>query len=69
MSWIAFAGTCTTGKVAAKLGRDYVMIDLKPEYLDMGECRVNEGETGISVKEQRQGQMALFEEKPNATDR
>lgn len=61
MSWIAFAGTCTTGKVAAKLDRDYVMIDLKPEYLDMGECRVNEGETGISVKEQRQGQMALFE--------
>ncbi len=36
------------------------MIDLKPEYLDMGESRINEGETGISVKEQQSGQMPLF---------
>ena len=62
-SWIAFAGSCTTGKVAARLRRDYVMIDLKPEYLDMGERRVSEGETGISTKEQQAGQMALFKGK------
>ncbi len=60
LSWIAFAGSCTTGKVAAKLRRDYVMIDLKPEYIKMGEKRVVEGETGLSVKEQKSGQMALF---------
>jgi len=60
LSWIAFAGSCTTGKVAAKLRRDYVMIDLKPEYIEMGKKRVSEGETGISTKEQRQGQQALF---------
>ena len=60
VSWTAFAGSCTTGKEAAKLRRDYVMIDLKPEYIDMGEKRVLEGETGVTVKEQRQGQGALF---------
>ena len=58
--WIAFAGSCTTGKVAAKLHRDYVMIDLKPEYIEMGEKRVMEGETGIKVSEQKAGQLALF---------
>ena len=56
----AFAGSCTTGKVAAKLRRDYIMIDLKPEYIEMGEKRVMEGETGILIKEQKAGQMALF---------
>jgi len=55
-----FAGSCTTGKVAAKLRRDYVMIDLKPEYIEMGEKRVAEGETGVSVREQNKGQLALF---------
>ena len=60
VSWTAFAGSCTTGKVAAKLRRDYVMIDLKPEYIEMGEKRVLEGEIGLSVKEQDKGQQALF---------
>ena len=60
LSWTAFAGSCTTGKVAAKLRRDYVMIDLKPEYIEMGEKRVAEGETGIKVKEQNWGQKSLF---------
>ena len=55
-----FAGSCTIGKVAAKLRRDYMMIDLKPEYIEMGEKRVMEGETGLKVKEQKAGQMALF---------
>jgi len=36
------------------------MIDLKPEYIEMGERRVSEGETGIPVKEQKQGQRSLF---------
>jgi len=36
------------------------MIDLKPEYIEMGEKRVLEGEIGLSVKEQDKGQQALF---------
>lgn len=31
----------------------------------MGEKRIAEGETGIPVNEQRQGQMALFEKGEN----
>jgi len=36
------------------------MIDLKPEYIDMGEKRVLEGEIGLSVKEQKKGQIPMF---------
>jgi len=36
------------------------MIDLKPEYIEMGEKRVTEGETGLPPKEQDTGQMGLF---------
>jgi len=42
------------------LRRDYIIIDLKEEYCGMARKRVNEGETGVPVKEQRAGQMALF---------
>tara|TARA_Y100000034_G_scaffold46117_1_gene56694 strand:+ start:7764 stop:8066 length:303 start_codon:yes stop_codon:yes gene_type:complete len=31
-----FAGSCTTAAVARQEGRRSVMIDLKPEYLDLG---------------------------------
>jgi hypothetical protein len=33
---------------------------LKPEYIEMAEKRAKQGETGISVKEQKQGQQPLF---------
>lgn len=45
------------------------MIDLKPEYLDMGERRISEGETGISTKEQQAGQMALKFERTDPNER
>jgi hypothetical protein len=32
------------------------------EYIKMAEKRAKQGETGISVKEQQAGQMALFKE-------
>lgn len=35
-----FAGSCTTGAVAKKLGRSYVMIDPNPDYCVMGEKRI-----------------------------
>ena len=62
LSWICFAGSGTVGKVAAQLDRDYIMIELKPEYIEMAKRRIKEGETGISVLEQKAGQMGLFDE-------
>jgi site-specific DNA-methyltransferase (adenine-specific) len=56
-----FAGSCTTGQVAAYLKRDYIMIELNPDYIEMGERRIAQGETSIPVAEQKAGQMALFE--------
>lgn len=57
-SWIAFCGSGTTLQVAARLRRDWIGIEIKPEYIKMAEKRARHGETGISPKEV--GQMALF---------
>ena len=54
-------GSGTVGKVAAQNGRNWLGIELKQEYIEMAKRRINEGETGISVREQLQGQAALFE--------
>lgn len=35
-----FAGSCTTGLVAAELGRSAIMIDIKDDYLKMGQERL-----------------------------
>jgi hypothetical protein len=58
--WDPFVGSGTTLQVAARLGRNYGGSELKPEYIEMAERRIMVGETGISVKEQQQGQQALF---------
>ena len=56
-----FCGTATVCAVAAKLGRNYIGIELNPDYVkNQAEYRVAEGETGISKGEQKAGQMALF---------
>jgi len=60
LPWIAFAGSGTTLQVAARLRRDYIGIELKPEYAKMANLRAMQGEIGISTKEQKVGQMALF---------
>ena len=52
-------GSGTTAVVAAKNGRDYVGCELKQEYINLG--RVKAVETGVPVKEQKKGQMGLFE--------
>ena len=41
--------------------RDWIGIELKPEYIEMAEKRAQQGETGVPVKEQKAGQLALFE--------
>ncbi len=57
-----FCGTATVCKVAAQLGRDYIGIDLKEEYVkDFAIPKVKAVETGVSVKEQKKGQMGLYE--------
>ena len=60
LSWIAFAGSGTTLQVAARLWRDWIGVELKPEYIEMAEKRATQGETGLSVKEQEKGQIPLF---------
>jgi hypothetical protein len=35
-----FAGTCTTAVAAKQLNRHYLMLELKPEYIKMGEERI-----------------------------
>jgi len=55
-----FAGSGTVGLVAAQQRRDYIMIELKPEYIEMMKRRINTAETGVPVKEQKAGQMALL---------
>ena len=35
-----FSGSATTGMVALKMGRDYIGIDLNPEYLPLAQARV-----------------------------
>ena len=58
--WDPFVGSGTTLQVAAKLGRNYGGSELKPEYIEMAEKRIMQGETGMPVKEQNWGQGALF---------
>ena len=43
--------------------RNYGGSELKQEYIEMANKRIMQSETGIPVKEQRQGQLALFGEK------
>ena len=55
-----FCGSGTALQVAARLRRNWIGVELKPEYIEMAEKRATQGETGLSVKEQNQGQQPLF---------
>jgi len=41
-----FAGTNTTGRVAKKLGREFIAIELNPKYIEMGES-IYEKDVGL----------------------
>lgn len=59
-----FGGSGTVGIVAARLKRDYVLIELSPEYAqDIARPRLQAVETGVPLREARNGQRALFEMK------
>nr|MDD5355699.1 DNA methyltransferase [Candidatus Omnitrophota bacterium] len=48
--------------VAAKmLGRRYIGIDISPKYCEIARMRLKAVDTGVSVKEQKIGQTALWE--------
>jgi DNA modification methylase len=56
-----FCGSGTTCVAAKMLGRRYIGIDISPEYCEIARQRLEAVDTGVSPKEQRQGQKALFE--------
>jgi DNA modification methylase len=57
-----FCGSGTTLVVAARLGRNYTGIELKPEYVrDHAEIRIKAAEHGMTADEVIAGQKALFE--------
>ncbi len=56
-----FCGSGTTCVAAKMLGRDYIGIDISEEYCEIARQRIKAVETGVPVKEQRLGQIGLFE--------
>jgi len=55
-----FCGSGTTCVAAKMLGRRYIGIDISEKYCEIARQRLEEVDTGVPVKEQRIGQMALF---------
>jgi len=55
-----FMGSGTTGAVAAQENRNWLGIELNPEYIEIAKKRIAVAETGVPVKEQKMGQGALF---------
>jgi len=56
-----FIGSGTTGKVALRLGRNFVGIEISERYVhDIANWHIREQLTGVTVAEQRKGQKALF---------
>jgi len=55
-----FCGSGTTCVAAKMLGRRYIGIDISEEYCEIARKRLDAVDTGVPVKEQNKGQMALF---------
>ena len=56
-----FVGSGTVCEVAKMLGRNYIGIDIDEGYCETARMRIKAVETGVPVKEQKKGQMGLFE--------
>jgi len=55
-----FCGSGTTCVAAKMLGRRFIGIDISPEYCEIARQRLEAVDTGVPVKEARQGQQPLF---------
>lgn len=55
-----FCGSGTTCVAAKMLGRRYIGIEISEDYCRISRERLEAVDTGVPVKEQRAGQMALF---------
>ena len=53
-------GSGTTTKMAAKLKRRYIGIDISEKYCEIARQRLEAVDTGVPVKEKDKGQQALF---------
>jgi site-specific DNA-methyltransferase (adenine-specific) len=54
-------GSGTTCVAAKKLGRQYIGVDIRPEYCEIARERLRALDTGVPVKEARKGQIPLFQ--------
>ena len=55
-----FCGSGTTCVAAKMLGRNYIGIDISPDYCKIARARLEAVDTGVPAKESQAGQMALF---------
>lgn len=56
-----FGGSGTVGYVAAKLKRDWLLIELNPKYVEeIASYKLQEAETGLPAEEAKVGQLGLF---------
>ena len=55
-----FCGSGTTCVAAKMLGRRYIGIDISEKYCQIARQRLEAVDTGVPIKEQKKGQMALF---------
>lgn len=55
-----FAGSSTTGVVALREGRQFLGIELNPEYCRISQERLEAARQGMSVQALRSGQLGLF---------
>jgi site-specific DNA-methyltransferase (adenine-specific) len=55
-----FLGSGTTAVACKRTGRDFIGIEISPAYCETARARILQAETGVTVKEQKAGQKALW---------
>ena len=63
-----FCGSGTTCVAAKMLGRRYIGIDISETYCKIARQRLEAVDTGVPVKEQNKGQMAMFPKEQDNED-